>query len=406
MRRRTFLALPALPALLPARRSLAAAASDPGKFDLLAVEKARLLRAGQRYLKEQPVTITASHSPRSAGGLHDFFSEADYWWPDPKNPDGPYIQRDGMSNPENFLEHRRAMVRLSVQVPALAGAYLASGDRRYATHAARHLRAWFLDPKTLMNPHLRYSQAIHNLNTGRPTGVIDTIHLVEVARATSVLEPSGALSAAERAGIRKWFADYLTWLTTHEYGTKERDAKNNHGTCWVMQAAEFARFTGNAEVTAYCHDRWKNVLLPGQLAPDGSFPEELRRTKPYGYSLFQLDVLSTACQILSTARDNLWTYELPDGRGMGKALAFMVPFIADKKRWPFKNDVMYWNEWPIRQPALIFGGIALDRPDYISLWKTLEPEPTVEEVIRNFPVRQPILWAGSAAARTGVHLNP
>jgi hypothetical protein len=65
---------------------------DVGKF-----ERARVLRAADQYLKEQPVTITASSSPRSAGGPHDFFSEGDYWWPDPQNPAGPYIQRDGMT---------------------------------------------------------------------------------------------------------------------------------------------------------------------------------------------------------------------------------------------------------------------------------------------------------------------
>ena len=102
--------------------------------------------------------------------------------------------------------------------------------------------------------------------------------------------------------MRKWFADYLTWLTTHEYGTTERDAKNNHGTCWVMQAAEFARYAGNQAVTERLPERYKNVLLPNQMAPDGSFPRELRRTKPYGYSLFNLDVMASVCQILSTPR--------------------------------------------------------------------------------------------------------
>jgi hypothetical protein len=371
------------------------------KLDLLALEKARLLRAGERYVGQKPITITASASPRSAGGPHDFFSEGDYWWPDPKNPNGPYIQRDGMSNPENFVEHRRAMVRLSVQVPALAGAWMVSGDKRFARAAAAHLRAWFLDPKTLMNPHLKYSQAIRNLVTGRSIGVIDTIHLVEVARSIPALERAGALTAGERDGVKRWFADYLTWLTTHEYGTKERDAKNNHGTCWVMQAAEFARFTGNGKITEYCRDRFKTVLLPGQVAADGSFPEELRRTKPYGYSIFQLDVLATVAQILSTPADNLWTMTLPDGRGMGKVMAFMFPFLADKKKWPGKPDVMYFDQWPIRQPSLLFGGLALERPEYIDLWKKLEPEPTVEEVIRNYPIRQPLLWVGAAGSRQG-----
>jgi hypothetical protein len=218
-----------------------------------------------------------------------------------------------------------------------------------------------------------------------------------VARATSALERSGALTSAERAGIKKWFADYLTWITTHEYGTKERDAKNNHGTCWVAQAAEFARLSGNGKVTDFCRDRFKTVLLPNQMAADGSFPEELRRTKPYGYSLFQLDVLSIVCQTLSQPRDNLWTYQLLDGRCMARALAFMFPFIADKKKWPHKPDVMYFAEWPIRHPLLIFAGLALDKPEYVERWKSLEPEPTVEEVIRNYPVRQPILWVGPAS---------
>jgi hypothetical protein len=389
MRRRTFLGGLTLAPLAGVARPVMA---GPAKIDLVAFEKARLVRAGQRYLSQPPVTVTASSSPRSAGGPHDFFSEGDYWWPDPKNPDGPYIQRDGMSNPDNFVEHRRALMRLSVQVPALAGAWMVSGDKRYAAHAALHLRAWFVDPKTMMSPHLKYAQAIHNLVTGRGTGIIDTLHLVEVARAVSVLEPSGALSATDRVGIKKWFADYLTWITTHEYGIKERDAKNNHGTCWVAQAAEFARLTGDTKITSFCRERFKTVLLPEQMAPDGSFPQELRRTKPYGYSLFQLDAISIVCQTLSQPKDNLWTYQLPDGRCMARALAFMFPFIADKKRWPGKPDVMYFAEWPIRQPSLIFGGLALDKPEYIERWKALEPEPTVEEVIRNYPVRQPVLW--------------
>src|SRR5258708_5849209 len=111
------------------------------KFDLARIESPRVLKAAARYLSEQPVTVTAASSPRSAGGKHDFFSEGDYWWPDPKNPDGPYIQRDGMSNPDNFVEHRRAMIRLSLIVPALAAAWKITRDPQYRDHAARHLRA-------------------------------------------------------------------------------------------------------------------------------------------------------------------------------------------------------------------------------------------------------------------------
>src|SRR5262249_14719478 len=114
-------------------------AAQRATIDVLAIDRQRILKAANQYLSERPITITSSSSPRSAGGLHDFFSESDYWWPDPKDPNGPYIQRDGMSNPDNFLGHRRALMRLSVQVPALVAAWKLTKNKRYVNHAAAHL---------------------------------------------------------------------------------------------------------------------------------------------------------------------------------------------------------------------------------------------------------------------------
>jgi hypothetical protein len=381
MERRDFLG----GALLLSLRKKAGAAPA---FDIVSIERPRVLRLGARYLNEPPVTVTASSSPRSAGGRHDFFSEGDYWWPDPKNPGGPYIQRDGMSNPDNFVEHRRAMIRLSLIVPALAAAYRITRDRRYSEHAARHLRAWFIDDATRMNPNLQYAQAIHGRFTGRGIGIIDTLHLVEVARAAGQLD----LAAADLRGVREWFSEYVRWMTTHPYGIAERDAKNNHGTCWVVQVAAFSQLSGDRDRMDYCRERYRTVLVPGQEAADGSFPLELQRTKPYGYSLFNLDAMAILVQTLSTREDNLWKWRMPDGRGMAQATAYMYPYILDKNKWPLAPDVMYDKEWPVRQPSLLFSGLALDRPEYVALWRKLDPDPTVEEVIRNYPVRQPLLW--------------
>ncbi|HEY5446952.1 MAG TPA: alginate lyase family protein, partial [Pyrinomonadaceae bacterium] len=258
-------------------------------FNVLKFDRARVLKAANQYLKEAPITITASTSTRSAGGVHDFFSEGDYWWPDPQNPSGPYIQRDGMTNPDNFVEHRRHLMRLSVQLPALVAAWKLTRDERYARQAVKHLRSWFIDESTRMNPNLQYAQAIHGRFTGRGIGIIDTIHLVEVARAIEILKDSRSLSMTDLGGVILWFTDYLKWMTTSKNGIEERDAKNNHGTCWVMQVAAFAELVGDQELRAYCRNRFKTVIVPNQIAPDGSFPEELRRTKPYGYSLFNLD---------------------------------------------------------------------------------------------------------------------
>jgi hypothetical protein len=243
-----------------------------------------------------------------------------------------------------------------------------------------------------MNPNLQYAQAIHGITTGRGTGIIDTLQLVDVVRGAGAIDDSGALTANEKRALRKWFSDCLNWMTTSASGKQERDAENNHGSAWVLQAAEFSLYTGDTTLQDYCRYRFKAVLIPNQMAKDGSFPRELARTKPYSYSLFNLEVLSGICQALSTRQDNLWTFTLPDGRSMGKAVAFMYPYMADKRKWPYRKDVEYFDQWPVREQSLLFAGLALNKPEYLSLWRRLEAEPAIDEIIRNYPIRQPVLW--------------
>ncbi|HXL35483.1 MAG TPA: alginate lyase family protein [Gemmatimonadales bacterium] len=370
---------------------VASAAAQLAQSDVARLERARVLAAAERYLREAPVTITAFPAPHSAGGPHDFSSDGDYWWPDPRSPDSPYVRRDGETNPHNFVAHRDAMRRLSLIVPALVAAYDLTRDQRYARHAAAHLRAWFVDERTRMNPSLLFSQAIKGRATGRGTGLIDTIHLVEVARAAWVLEQLGYRDEA-LAGTREWFRQYLHWMTTHPYGNDERTSGNNHAAAWALQVAEFAHLVGDERQLDRMRRFFEDTLVAGQMAADGSFPRELGRTKPYGYSLFQLDVMAALAWVLGT-----WTYATPDGRGMRAALGFMYPFIKDKRTWPRPPDVMYFDAWPVRHPALLFGGLALHDSRYIDLWKTLDPDPTVDEVVRNFPIRQPLLWLDGGA---------
>lgn len=390
MNRREFLAASAAAAW-----SLKASAKP--LIDVAAIDRARVLRAANTYLKEDPKTITSSHSPRSEGGLHDYFSEGDYWWPDPKNPSGPYIRRDGMSNPDNFNGDREALIRLSVQMPALTAAWVITSRKAYAQKAADHLRAWFVAPATKMNPNLQYAQAIHGVTPGRGTGIIDTLQLVEVARAAAWIERAGVMTREDADSVRRWFAEYTDWMTTSKNGLDERAAKNNHGTCWVAQVAEFARFTQDDAKVADCRERFRTVLVPNQIAPDGRLPLELARTKPYSYSLFDMDVLSLICQIASKPGDDLWTFTTADGRGIRKTIDFMMPYIRDKSKWPYPHDVEYWDDLPNRQPSLLFAGIAYRDEKYLQLWKSLRPDPTTAEIIRNFPIRQPVLWVREPA---------
>jgi hypothetical protein len=284
------------------------------------------------------------------------------------------------------------MIRLSQVVGALASAYILTNDAKYIRHALLHCRAWFVDTATRMNPNLLFAQAIKGRATGRGIGIIDAIQLMEVVQGLTAMQDAPVMDRSLLNDIRKWFDEFLQWLTTHPYGKDEMNAANNHGTCWVMQAAAFSKFTGNDKLIQFCIDRYKNVLLPGQMAADGSFPQELRRTKPYGYSIFNLDAMATICQVLSSEKDNLWDYQTADGRSIRKGIEYLYPFIRDKTRWPLKPDVMYWENWPVAQPFLVFGADTYKNKEWLDTWKQLDHSPVVEEVIRNLPVRNPLIW--------------
>ena len=247
-----------------------------------------------------------------------------------------------------------------------------------------------------MNPDLQYAQAIFGVSKGRGTGIIDTLHLVEVVRALRVMEAARGMSAADADAVRAWFAAYVNWMAISKNGIEERDAKNNHGTCWVLQVAEFSQFAKRPDLAALCVERFKQNIVPDQIAKNGSLPLELARTKPYSYSLFDADVLSGICQSLSKA--DLWRFKGPNGAGVGDVVAFLFPYIADKSKWPFAKDVEYFDDLPARRPSLLFAGEALGHPEYIDLWRRLDPDPTVPEVIRNMPIRQPVLWVDPVIA--------
>jgi hypothetical protein len=121
----------------------------------------------------------------------------------------------------------------------------------------------------------------------------------------------------------------------------------------------------------------------------------LARTKPYSYSLFNLDMLALVCQLASigdAAPDNIWQFTLANGHRYKSAVDFYFPFIADKQKWPFAHDVEYFDDLPNRQSSLLFAGLAYREPRYIELWRKLSPDPKTAEIVRNFPIRQPLLW--------------
>ncbi len=319
------------------------------------------------------------------GNVHDFYSEGDYWWPDPDNPSGPYVRRDGQINPGNFNCHRERLLFASRSIANLAVYFFESGDERALFRLKQWLKGWFLDPDTRMTPDLEHAQAIHGICTGRGIGIIDTIHLAETALACRILKNSNVLEADFAQGLTDWFSAYLDWLLFSPNGVEEHAQANNHGTAWSFQAAAFGIFLGRENLLDELRLEFKNRWL-GTMAEDGSFPLELARTRPFAYSIFQLELMCGLAFLLSTPEENLFRVQRQDGRGMSSALHFLLPKLADPLQWHRAPDVILFHEQRRKLPFLLLcGGLE-------SLYQSL-PDPADEfELLRCTPIRTPRLW--------------
>lgn len=370
----------------------AATERDRARF-VARIDRERIRRLADAHLNTPPISLRDAPAPAPGVAPGDFYSMGDYWWPHPDTADGlPYVRRDGESNPGNFSRHRMQVRELRNAVSALAAGYVLDGNEAYARKAAELLKVFFVDPDTRMNPHLLYAQAIPGITEGRGIGIIDTLHLAEVALAIEALEGSAAVTREILAGLKGWFAAYAEWMTTHPQGIDELNTTNNHAVAYLLQLAAFARLSGDEEKLALARRRFTEVILPMQMDLDGSFPRELARTKPYGYSIFQLDNIVLLAALLSTDDNDLLAFSLPDGRSIKKGMAFLYEFLGDKSRWPYPEDVQHYESWPVRQPCLLLAGFAFGRPEYLELWRSLDPDPTNLEVRRNMAVTQPLLW--------------
>ena len=419
--RRTFCTNATFAALTP--RLLRGQTGQPGAsstqasnahVDMGFVDHDRILSAAAKYLTQAPAPLTAFAAPNSPGSPHDFFSEVDTEQLAGKSPNP--------GQPVPFTAHRDALINFSIQVSALTAAYLLTKEDKYAERAAAHLLAWFVKPADRMTPSLPFAQLLPGTTAPRPDGILDTVHLAEVAQAVSFIARSESLSAEELATIYKWFADYLDWLGSARSALLARDQKNHIASAWLLQAAAFARLAPEpsgavrkvpvpkdpyAQLTpppnetidlAHLRHHYRTAYLRGQVLFDGSFSHEVTTPWPYRFSLFNLDMLAGICDLLSTRFESAWTFELQDGPSMRVATAHHFPFIANRSAWPYPADATRFKELPLRQPALLFAGRAYTRPEYIALWQTLPADPTDPVLQRTFPIRQPLLWLRRAPA--------
>lgn len=294
----------------------------------------KLLKDADKALAFGPVSVMEKTDVPPSGDLHDYMSLAPYFWPDSSKPNGlPYMRKDGQTNPEvkNYKD-KDNMPKLCNYVQTLGLAYYFSGEEKYAQHAAKLLRVWFLDPATAMNPNLNFAQAIKGKNDGRGAGLIDTRHLVVMIDGINLIKSSKAWSKEDQAGMQKWCAAFLSWMQTSKVGLDEMNAKNNHGAFYDAQRLSLALYidsTGLAKkIVANAASR-----LDKQMDDDGKFPLELERTISLHYTCFALEAFFKIAQMSEVVGVDFWQMKTPSGKSLPKAFEAVKPFLLDPSTW-------------------------------------------------------------------------
>ena len=329
--RRTFFFVPDVLSRRKASRE-----SDPA---VAAAYKALIAKA-EAAMRNPLYTVVDKRTVPPSGDRHDYLSVGPYWWPDPSKPDGmPFIRKDGEINPDRSSDKYDVadLDAMSADVETLALAYYFTENPRYAGRAASLLRTWFLDPKTRMNPNMNFGQAVPGREKGRAEGIIDTTRLQRVVDGIGLIGPSGKLTAAEQAGLEKWFGDYVDWMRSSPNGKAEDGAKNNHAMWFDAQAAQFALFARRPEITRAVVDAFPKRRIAPQFTPEGKLPQELTRTRSLHYSIYALLAAYDVAEMGKCLGTDLWNYADPSGKGLRRTTDFLAGYRGNVAGWPYKE---------------------------------------------------------------------
>ena len=301
-----------------------------------------LIARADKALGAKPASVMDKRSIPISGDRRDYVSLARYWWPNPADPKGAYIRRDGDTNPdvESNRFDRSALGRMVREADTLALAYYYSGERRYADGTARVIRSWFLNPATAMNPNMNFAQAVPGVSNGRPEGVLDGAGFIAVIDAAGLIAPSGALTPADTAALEGWFSRYIDWMLKSTNGKAEGKASNNHGLWYDAQVARFALFARRPDVAQGIAANFAKARIDKQVDAAGAMPAELTRTRSFHYSLFALDAAYTLADSAACLGIDLYRAE-EKGRSLRKATDYVAGYRGRAADWPYKEQ-----RWP------------------------------------------------------------
>lgn len=293
-----------------------------------------------------PISVTEKTECHS-GDKHNYESLSIYYWPNPSDPKGPYIVKDGETNPECKNYDQPRLSQLNYNTHWLAQAYFLTHERTFYEAFVKQIDTWFITPSTRMNPNFEYSQFIPGKNNGKgcAAGLIDAYNFIDVIESIELVNEVNSIGRKRIKSIKKWFKAFSQWMQESEQGKAEEKATNNHGTAYDITLYYFSQYIGNKKTCKNIVKNFASKRINPQINEDGKQPEELKRTKAFHYSVYNIEHLVAFCKIQSNLGND---YINKEGYRIKLALNYLQQFVGQKESFPYQEI----GDWSVPEQKL------------------------------------------------------
>lgn len=298
-----------------------------------------IVKQADDICKASPVFVTDKKKSYS-GNKHNFESLSIYLWPDPKNPNGPYITKDGQINPEYKEYDLPKLDKLTTYSRYLSVAFYLTGDIKYYQAFCRQLDTWFIDKQTKMIPNFEYSQFIPGRNNGKgcSAGIIDAYNFNDVIEAIRLTNTIQDIGSKRTKSMKKWFKSFASWMQNSDIGKGERNMTNNHGTAYDITLYNMCAFSGETKVCDKVLASFTTLRIDPQISDDGKQPMELKRTKAFHYSIYNLThIIDFAILLHNEGKAFTGTKKVEE------ALKYLSQYIGQQSTFPYQ-EIGNWQE--------------------------------------------------------------
>jgi len=298
-------------------------------------ETRALLYEADNLMLEKDIAVTQKSNSINHD-KHNYESLSSYFWPNTTDSIAPYIERDGILNPETKTDDRHRLDKATKRITKFALAYYLFENDKYADACIRQIKVWFLNKDTYMYPHFKYAQVIKNVNgnKGQPHGIIDAYVMNNILESIRLLDINKKLKKKDKRQLKKWFEDFAIWLTTADLGIRESKQKNNHSIAYDVLLLDISLFTDNQQRADSIVSKFKDKRLSTLIMEDGSQPGEQRRTRSYYYSYYNLIHVVDFCKMLQSLNVN---YYAENKTNIDQAFKYLLSFSENREQYPYKE---------------------------------------------------------------------